>query len=116
MRPDHPDGPVTSHGPHAHARRPVAEHAAAVARLVVPARLTVPERVTLAELLAHAREAATLPPRALAGDAVAVVPIPGFDNSQMDGYAVRAADLATAAPGAPVVLPAGEPGPAGTVP
>jgi molybdopterin molybdotransferase len=108
---------MTSPGPHEHARRPVAEHAAAVARLVVPALLGVPvERVVLAELLAQARDAATFPPRALAYDAVAVVALPGFDNSQMDGYAVRAADLAAARPDRPVVLPAGAPVPAGTVP
>jgi len=32
-------------------------------------------------------------------------PLPFFDNSAMDGYAVLAADVAAAAPGAPVVLP-----------
>ena len=37
----------------------------------------------------------------LAEDVVAPHPLPGFDNSAMDGYAVRAADLATV----PVVLP-----------
>jgi len=35
-------------------------------------------------------------------DVVAPAPLPGFDNSAMDGYAVRAADLAG---GLPVVLP-----------
>ena len=30
--------------------------------------------------------------RVLARDAIATVPLPGFDNSQMDGYAVRAAE------------------------
>jgi molybdopterin molybdotransferase len=37
----------------------------------------------------------------LAEDVVAPAPLPGFDNSAMDGYAVRVADLATV----PVVLP-----------
>ena len=37
----------------------------------------------------------------LAEDVVATAPLPGFDNSAMDGYAVRVADLATV----PVVLP-----------
>jgi molybdopterin molybdotransferase len=37
----------------------------------------------------------------LAEDVVATAPIPGFDNSSMDGYAVRAADLETV----PAVLP-----------
>ncbi|KGN42023.1 molybdopterin molybdotransferase MoeA [Knoellia aerolata] len=42
--------------------------------------------------------------RVLAADVVAAVDLPGFDNSAMDGYAVRSADLDGAAPGAPVVL------------
>jgi molybdopterin molybdotransferase len=37
----------------------------------------------------------------LAEDVTATAPLPGFDNSAMDGYAVRAADLTTV----PVVLP-----------
>jgi molybdopterin molybdotransferase len=41
----------------------------------------------------------------LAEDVVARVDLPGFDNSAMDGYAVRAADLAGASPTAPVTLP-----------
>ncbi len=72
--------------------RTVEEHRAAVLRLVGP-----------------------LPPRCLpvgralglvlAEDVVAAVDLPGADNSAMDGYAVRAADLAGAASQAPVVLP-----------
>jgi molybdopterin molybdotransferase len=41
----------------------------------------------------------------LTEDAKALCPLPSFDNSAMDGYAVRASDVAAAAPGAPVVLP-----------
>lgn len=41
----------------------------------------------------------------LARDVVAAVDLPGFDNSAMDGYAVRAAELAGATPETPVVLP-----------
>jgi len=41
----------------------------------------------------------------LAEDAAALCPLPPFDNSAMDGYAVRASDVAAAAPAAPVVLP-----------
>jgi molybdopterin molybdotransferase len=41
----------------------------------------------------------------LAEDIVATAPLPGFDNSAMDGYAVRASDLASASEAAPVVLP-----------
>src|ERR1700745_1513725 len=40
----------------------------------------------------------------LAEDAAALRPLPSFDNSGMDGYAVHAADVAAAAPGAPVTL------------
>lgn len=42
---------------------------------------------------------------ALAEEVVAPEPVPAFDNSAMDGYAVRAGDLAGARPGSPVVLP-----------
>ncbi len=41
----------------------------------------------------------------LTEDVVAPEPLPSFDNSSMDGYAVRAADVAGAGPGSPVVLP-----------
>ncbi|HWJ82339.1 MAG TPA: gephyrin-like molybdotransferase Glp [Nocardioides sp.] len=40
----------------------------------------------------------------LAEDVTAAVDLPRFDHSAMDGYAVRAADLAHATPEAPVVL------------
>jgi molybdopterin molybdotransferase len=42
--------------------------------------------------------------RRLGADAVATVPVQGFDNSSMDGYALRAADTAGAAPGSPAAL------------
>lgn len=48
-----------------------------------------------------------LPGRVLAKDHRARSPIPAFDNSQMDGYAVRAEDLAAATADAPRVLPIG---------
>jgi molybdopterin molybdotransferase len=41
----------------------------------------------------------------LAEDVVAPRPLPGFDNSSMDGYAVRFSDVAGATPGNPVVMP-----------
>ena len=41
----------------------------------------------------------------LAADASAAWPLPSFDNSAMDGYAVRAADLAGASTDHPVTLP-----------
>ena len=50
--------------------------------------------------------------RVLAEPAVASGPIPPFANSAMDGFAVRASDIATP----PVTLPVNEDVPAGTVP
>jgi molybdopterin molybdotransferase len=41
----------------------------------------------------------------LAQDVTAACPLPPFDNSAMDGYAVLAADVAAAAPERPVTLP-----------
>src|SRR6516225_5347938 len=49
----------------------------------------------------------------LAADAVATVPLPSFDNSSMDGYAVHAADIAAATGQAPVTLPVTDQVPAG---
>lgn len=42
--------------------------------------------------------------RTLAADVVSRLDIPAFDNSAMDGFAVRSADVASAAPGSPAVL------------
>lgn len=42
--------------------------------------------------------------RTLAADTCAAEPVPSFDNSAMDGFAVRAADTRGAAPGSPVTL------------
>ncbi len=42
--------------------------------------------------------------RTLAEDVLAQVDVPGFDNSAMDGYALRQADAATATSDAPTVL------------
>ena len=44
------------------------------------------------------------PGRVLAADVVAGIALPPFTNSQMDGYAVRSADLANAAPERPATL------------
>jgi molybdopterin molybdotransferase len=49
----------------------------------------------------------------LAVDALADSPLPSFDNSSMDGYAVHAADLAAATAEAPVALPVADEIPAG---
>jgi molybdopterin molybdotransferase len=42
--------------------------------------------------------------RRLGADATATMPVQGFDNSSMDGYALRAADTAGATLGSPVAL------------
>ncbi len=60
--------------------RSLAEHRAAVLALVAPLpAATVPVGSALGLVLAR--------------DVVAAVDLPGFDNSAMDGYAVRAAEL-----------------------
>jgi molybdopterin molybdotransferase len=82
-------GPVpdTASGP-----RSVDEHRAAVAALIPPLPvITLP----LADCLGLV----------LAEEVTAPVALPPFDNSAMDGYAVRAADVSGAGDGHPVVLP-----------
>ncbi len=81
--------------------RTVDEHRAVVAALLGPAAAT--ERVPVADALG----------RVLAEDVAASVSLPSFDNSAMDGYAVRAAELAGATDAAPVVLPVADDIPAG---
>ncbi|MDF9878143.1 gephyrin-like molybdotransferase Glp [Cellulosimicrobium cellulans] len=81
------------------ARVSVDEHRADVAALLAPLveaarRRTRTEDVLLADALG----------RVLAGDLVAPVAVPLFRNSQMDGYAVRASDVAGASAEAPVRL------------
>lgn len=71
--------------------RTVAEHRAALLALV---SALPPVTVGLGESLG----------RVLAADVVAAVDLPGFDNSAMDGYAVRSADVAGAGSASPVVL------------
>ena len=73
----------------------------------------------IAELIAH-REPVNLPLEQAAGlvlahDLVAARPLPAFDNSAMDGYAVRAADIAGAGESDPITLPVPEDIPAGRV-
>ena len=72
--------------------RTVAQHRDAVLGLVAPLPAV---RVPVGRALGLA----------LAQDVTAVVDLPGFDNSAMDGYAVRAAELAGATREHPVVLP-----------
>jgi molybdopterin molybdotransferase len=80
--------------------RTVAEHRAAVAALLGPMPA---EEVPLRE--AHGR--------VLAEALLAGIALPPFDNSAMDGYAVRSADVAGATADSPVTLPVAADIPAG---
>jgi molybdopterin molybdotransferase len=71
---------------------PVDKHVADVAALIRPLE---PTELPLAEAEGCV----------LAADLEAQYPLPSFDNSAMDGYAVRAADVAAASDRAPVTLP-----------
>lgn len=90
-------------------RVPLAEHRADVAALLAGRFRTA--RISLAE---------ARPGMVLAADVRAVVDVPAADNSQMDGYAVRAADLSR--PGretggkSGTRMPVGPPIPAGQAP
>jgi len=70
---------------------PVEAH---LARVLAAIRPVEPARLVL-----EAAEGAVL-----AADAAAATPLPSFDNSSMDGYAVHAADIAAATAEAPVTL------------
>ncbi|HET9141051.1 gephyrin-like molybdotransferase Glp [Actinophytocola sp.] len=85
----------TSSGP-----RSVAEHRAAVAALLPPLPVAVRDLAGCLGLV-------------LAEDQTAPVALPPFDNSAMDGYAVRARDVAGASEPDPVTLPVEEDIPAG---
>jgi molybdopterin molybdotransferase len=82
--------------------RPVEEHQRIVAELIAA-------RPAVAVAL---RDAAG---RVLAGDVTAPVSLPVFDNSAMDGYAVRADEVASASSDRPVKLPVAEDIPAGRI-
>src|SRR3954454_20342467 len=88
------------------ARTPVADHAARVKSMLERLRGRMPESAPLEDALG----------RILTRDVLSPIDLPPFRNSQMDGYAVRAADVASApislavvgevaaAPGAPAPL------------
>jgi molybdopterin molybdotransferase len=73
-------------------RRPVAEHQARI-RAIIPTRPCRLVPLAVAE------------GRVLAADVIAACPVPAFDNSAVDGYAVASADLAAAGPQFPAALP-----------
>lgn len=76
------------------------EHRRRVRELLSP---TGTELVTLADSLG----------RVLAAEVISPIPLPPFNNSAMDGYAVRSVDLIGAADESPVRLPVAEDIPAG---
>jgi molybdopterin molybdotransferase len=80
--------------------RPVEEHARRVADLITP---RTPVTVAIADALG----------RVVVDDVHAPISLPGFDNSAMDGYAVRAADIAAASEDTPTRLPVAADIPAG---
>ncbi len=94
------DGRMTSMGTSWDTPRSVDEHCAVVAALLEP---TGTEDVVLSEAAG----------RVLAAELTPVVALPPFDNSAMDGYAVRAKEVAGASESAPVRLPVAEDIPAG---
>jgi molybdopterin molybdotransferase len=78
----------------------------ASARILADIRRMTPERVSLLDALG----------RVLAIPAIAPLTLPPWDNSAMDGYAVRAADITNASAEAPVELPVLETVAAGAFP
>ncbi|RBM00162.1 molybdopterin molybdenumtransferase MoeA [Glutamicibacter soli] len=75
-------------------------HRAEIAALLVPAIAALGSETLSVE-------AADLPGRVAAAQLPALLPIPAFTNSQMDGYAARSAELSGASNEHPVVLPLG---------
>jgi molybdopterin molybdotransferase len=75
------------------ARTPVDDHTARVLSLLEPLRARMPETVPLGEALG----------RVLTRDVLSPIDLPPFRNSQMDGYAVRSLDVASAPVSLPVV-------------
>lgn len=84
------------------ALRSVAEHQQHVAALLAP-RAGGQETIAVAEARGRILAATVTAPEAL----------PSFDNSAMDGYAVRAADIAAATSDSPAVIPVAGDIPAG---
>ncbi|WP_308159207.1 gephyrin-like molybdotransferase Glp [Curtobacterium sp. ISL-83] len=86
--------------------RTIGQHREAVEALLAPVLAGLGPQVRVVDDLATGAGVAH---HVLAQSVVAPVPLPSFDNSQMDGFAVRASDAGRA-------LRVGAPVPAGTVP
>jgi molybdopterin molybdotransferase len=91
-----------SHGTGTPALTAVADHQAKIAALLAPTPVLAKPLEDCLGL-------------ALAEDLTAPISLPPFDNSAMDGYAVRSVDLSGATPEQPVQLPVHEDIPAGRV-
>ena len=85
------------------ARRRVEEHRAAVRALLAPLA-DLPGEELPVDAGALTRDPHRYADRVLAHDVTNPLDLPPFRNSQMDGYAVRAADLRAASPARPVAL------------
>ncbi|WP_033197238.1 molybdopterin molybdotransferase MoeA [Agromyces italicus] len=98
--------------------RSYAEHQRAVHELLDPlaARYGSDESHSVAVPVTAAVGPSDALGRVLAREVHSPVALPGFDNSQMDGYAVRSHDLAEARPGTPVRLGVGPTSAAGDAP
>lgn len=94
MTPDRPAG---------RARRRVDEHRAAVRALLAPLEQLAGEELPV-DAEALTRDPHRYADRVLAHDVASPLDLPPFRNSQMDGYAVRAADLDGASAAHPVAL------------
>ena len=92
--------------------RSVDTHAEEVAELLAP----VSERISRSSPEVLSIDDPRAVGRPIAGEIRSEIPLPPFTNSQMDGYAVRAADLAGATPQSPIALPLGPVTAAGNVP
>ncbi|HRN29415.1 MAG TPA: molybdopterin molybdotransferase MoeA, partial [Terrimesophilobacter sp.] len=82
---------MVKHAPNSPRSVSVEEH---LARILTAVTVLEPHEMALAD--AHGL--------VLAADVNARVDVPGFDNSSMDGYAVRRADVSTASAATPVML------------
>lgn len=88
---------------HRHGRIPVEAHRQRVADAVASIAGRPPVAMSFADALAHPERLGPL-----ASEIVSPIDLPPFDNSQMDGFAVRAAELAGASAERPVTLPVSE--------
>lgn len=94
----------------------IEQHSEAVARLIDELGAQLPEasrRVDASSVAARPQRYAA---RVIAAEVRAALDVPLFDNSQMDGFAVRAAEVGDASAADPTVLPVGEPIAAGDAP